>query len=137
LHTEITKYVNENQQYDEIPGEDISNYGAGRNRKKNKNAAFGHGDIEFEGLIDKSLFDEKQVGKIYYGNWLRDFSQIIVGISVRSTNIAIEVQKHKVVEEASPMKLSHEGWVSLLEILAIKEFVYDPLKDVGQIILMI
>jgi hypothetical protein len=131
LHTEITKYVNENQQYDEIPGEDISNYGAGRNRKKNKNAAFGHGDIEFEGLIDKSLFDEKQVGKIYYGNWLRDFSQIIVGISVRSTNIAIEVQKHKVVEEASPMKLSHEGWVSLLEILAIKEFVYDPLKDVG------
>lgn len=29
------------------------------------------------------------------------------------------------------MKLSHEGWVSLMEILAIKEFVYDPLKDAG------
>lgn len=131
LHTEITKYVNENEQYDEIPGEDISNYGAGRNRKKNKNAAFGHGDIEFEALVTKELFEDKHVSKIYYGNWLRDFSQVIVGVTVRSTNFAMQTQKYKVVQEATPMKLSHEGWVSLIEILAIKEFIYDPLKDAG------
>lgn len=134
LHTEIPKYVDENQQYDEIPGADISNFGAGRNRKHNKNAAFAHGDIEFEALSDPKdiIFDINQVRKIYYGNWLRDFSQVIVGFSVRITNAAIELQKYKVVEEAMPMKLSHEGWVSVIEILAIKEFIYDPLKEEGK-----
>jgi hypothetical protein len=134
LHTEILKYVDENEQYDEVPGADISNFGAGRNRKHNKNGAFAHGDIEFEALSNpKSLiFDETQVNKIYYGNWLRDFSQVIVGISVRGTNLAIELQKYKIIEEATPMKISHEGWVSLMEILAIKEFVYDPLKESGK-----
>ena len=131
LHTEITKYVDEDNQYDEIPGQDISNYGAGRHRKKDKNAAYAHGDIEFEALgnPNKRIFEDKDISKIYYGNWLRDFSQIIVGISVRSTNVAIELQKYKVIQEASPMKFSHEGWVSLMEILAIKEFIYDPLQD--------
>jgi len=131
LHTEITKYVDENQQYDEIPGADISNFGAGRNRKHNKDGAFAHGDIEFEALVTKDLFDEKQVNKIYFGNWLRDFSQLIVGISVRGINLAIELQKYKVVEEAIPMKFSHECWVSLIEILAIKGFIYDPAKEKG------
>lgn len=129
LHEQITTYVNENKQYDEIPGQDISNYGAGRNRKINKNAAYAHGDIEFEALEKRDLFNNSQVHKIYYGNWLRDFSQVIVGLTVRSANFAINTQKQKVVQEASPMKLSHEGWINLMEILAIKEFVYDPLKD--------
>ncbi|NRS90787.1 hypothetical protein HNQ02_003734 [Flavobacterium sp. 7E] len=132
LHTEISKYVDENEQYDEVPGADISNFGAGRNRKHNKNGAFAHGDIEFEALVSRELFDETQVNKIYYGNWLRDFSQVIVGISVRGTNLAIELQKYKIIEEATPLKISHEGWVSLMEILAIKEFVYDPLKESGK-----
>lgn len=134
LHTEITRYVDENEQYDETPGADISNFGAGRNRKHNKDGAFAHGDIEFEALSDPKdvIFEEKQVRKIYYGNWLRDFSQVIVGISVRGTNAAIKLQKYKIVEEAMPMKLSHEAWVSLMEILAIKEFVYDPAKEEGR-----
>lgn len=133
LHTEITQYVDESQQYDEIPGADISNFGAGRNRKHNKDGAFAHGDIEFEALSDPKdiVFKEEYVNKIYYGNWLRDFSQLIVGISVRGTNAAIQLQKHKVVEEAMPMKLSHEGWISLIEIFAIKEFIYDPAKEAG------
>lgn len=135
LHTEITQYVNENEHYDETPGEDISNFGAGRNRKHNKNGAFAHGDIEFEALVSRELFDEKQVNKIYFGNWLRDFSQVIVGISVRGTNVAMQLQKYKIVEEAIPMKLSHDGWVSLMEILAIKEFVYDPAKETGKTVL--
>lgn len=134
LHTEITKYVDENEQYDEVPGADISNFGAGRNRKHNKDGAFAHGDIEFEALSNPKaiIFDEKQVSKIYFGNWLRDFSQVIVGISVRGTNTAIQLQKYKIVEEATPMKISHEGWVGLMEILGIKEFVYDPLKESGK-----
>ncbi|WP_130736709.1 HET-C-related protein [Flavobacterium sp. J27] len=132
LHEKITTYVNETQQYDEIPGEDISNFGAGRNRKTNTNAAYAHGDIEFESLVSRDLFDANQVNQIYYGNWLRDFSQVIVGLTVRSTNFAIQTQKNKVVEEASPMKLSHQGWVNLIEILAIKEFVYDASKHGGK-----
>ncbi|WP_375605704.1 HET-C-related protein [Flavobacterium davisii] len=130
LQNEIKKIVDETNQYDEVPGEDISNYGAGRNRKENKNNAYAHGDIEFEALRKKDLFSTQQVRNIYYGNWLRDFSQIIVGISVRSTNVATEVQKkYKVVREAAPLKFSHQALVSLMEILAIKEFVYEAEKE--------
>lgn len=132
LNKEITTYVSENKQYDEIPGQETSNYGAGRNRKENKNAAYAHGDIEFEALVKRDLFNVQQVRNIYYGNWLRDFSQVIVQITVRVTNGAITYQKKKVLKETLPMKISHEGWVSLMEILAIKEFVYDPLKDEGK-----
>lgn len=133
LHQEVSTYVSENKQYDEIPGQEIPNYGAGRNRKEDKNAAFAHGDIEFEALLDpKNLFNATQVRNIYYGNWLRDFSQVIVQISVRATNGAISLNKKKGLNESLPMKLSHDGWVSLMEILAIKEFVYDPLKDAGR-----
>lgn len=134
LHTKVTEYVNEERHYTEEPGDDISNYGAGRNRKHNQNAAFAHGDIEFEALADPKsrLYSEQDVRKIYYGNWLRDFSQVIVKITVRGTNAVIKAQKNKVIKELSPMQLSHEGWVKLIKILAIKEFVFDPLKDGGK-----
>ncbi|WP_261512542.1 Het-C domain-containing protein [Chryseobacterium paludis] len=132
LHSKVTAYVEEDRQYDEDPTDDISNYGAGRNRKHNKNAAFAHGDIEFEALVSKELYTEEQVRKIYFGNWLRDFSQVIVKITVRGTNAAIKAQKNKVIKEVSPMQLSHEGWVQLIKILAIREFVFDPLKDAGK-----
>ncbi|ASK29656.1 hypothetical protein CEY12_05855 [Chryseobacterium sp. T16E-39] len=132
LHSKVTAYVEEDRQYDEDPTDDISNYGAGRNRKHNKNAAFAHGDIEFEALVSKELYTEDQVRKIYFGNWLRDFSQVIVKITVRGTNAAIKAQKNKVIKEVSPMQLSHEGWVQLIKILAIREFVFDPLKDSGK-----
>lgn len=129
LHTKVTEYVNESRHYGEDPNDDISNYGAGRNRKKHPGAAFAHGDIEFEALVAKDLYEPLDVLKIYYGNWLRDFSQIIVGFTVRGTNVAINAQKNKVVKELSPMKLSHEAWVELIKILAIREFVFEPLKE--------
>lgn len=132
LHSKVTQYVEEDRHYEEDPTDDISNYGAGRNRKHNKNAAFAHGDIEFEALVSKELYRQEQVRKIYYGNWLRDFSQVIVKITVRGTNAVIKGQKNKVIKELSPMQLSHEGWVKLIKILAIKEFVFDPLKDAGK-----
>jgi len=133
LHTSITQYVNETQQYDEIPGIDTPNYGAGRSY--DKNGAYSHGDIEFKALANSAspVFTNKQVTKIYYGNWLRDFSQVIVGITVRSTNHAALLQeKYDIEQETVPMKLSHEGWVSLIEILAIKEFLYDHLLEEGK-----
>ena len=132
LHKKVTEYVNESRHYNEDPTDDTSNYGAGRNRKKNKNAAFAHGDIEFEALVSKDLYQTKDVLKIYYGNWLRDFSQIIVGFTVRGTNIAINAQKNKAIKELSPMQLSHDAWVQLIKILAIKEFVFDPEKEYAE-----
>lgn len=134
LHSKVTEYVGEDRQYDEDPTDDISNYGAGRNRKHNKNAAFAHGDIEFEALANPQsrIYSEQDVRKIYYGNWLRDFSQVIVKITVRGTNAAIKAQKNKVIKELTPMQLSHDGWVQLIKILAIKEFTFDPLKEGGK-----
>jgi hypothetical protein len=134
LHNDIKTYVSEREQYDEIPGAETPNYGAGRNRKKDKSAAYAHGDIEFEALADPKsrIFSNKEVYNIYYGNWLRDFSQVIVQITVRATNAAVNSQKYKIIEEAMPMKLSHKAWVDLMEVLAIKEFIYDPLKDEGK-----
>lgn len=129
LHTKVSEYVAEDRQHNEDPTDDISNYGAGRNRKKHKGAAFAHGDIEFEALVAKGLYEPHDVLKIYYGNWLRDFSQIIVGFTVRGTNVAINAQKNKEVKELSPMKLSHKAWVELIKILAIREFVFEPLKE--------
>lgn len=134
LHTKVTEYVSEEQQYDEDPSDDISNYGAGRNRKHNKNAAFAHGDIEFEALANPQsrIYSDADVRKVYYGNWLRDFSQVIVKITVRGTNAAIKAQKNKIIRELTPMQLSHEGWVKLIKILALKEFTFDPLKEGGK-----
>jgi hypothetical protein len=131
LHNDVLSYVDDDRHYSEDPTDDISNYGAGRNRKHNKNAAFAHGDIEFEALANPQarVFSNEEVLKIYYGNWLRDFSQVIVGLTVRGVNTAANLQKKQVVNKVSPMKLSHDGWVKLIKILAVKEFVYEPLKE--------
>lgn len=133
LQDELSKHVNSNEQYDGIPNADLEYFGAGRNRKHSKTSPFAHGDIEYEALVKRDLFTPLHFRKIYYGNWLRDFSQVIVGISMRSTNYASEMKKkYKVVEESGPLKLSHDGWIDLLQILAIKEFIYDPLKEEGK-----
>jgi len=130
LHKKVIEYVNESRHYDEDPTDDISNYGAGRNRKHNKMAAFAHGDIEFEALVKKDLYGEKEVSKIYYGNWLRDMSQVIVKITVRITNEGIK--NKEVAGKVNPVKFSHNTWVALMKILAIKEFIYDPQKEGGE-----
>ena len=43
--------------------------------------SYAHGDIEKEAL--KEVFTETEILQIYFGNWLRDFSQVICGASLK------------------------------------------------------
>lgn len=114
-------YTKENL-YDENPNEKIKGFGAGFNPGE-------HGGIELSALTD--IFKSAEILNIYYGNWLRDYSQLLVGSTIRLTNIA-----KKELEQSGDLyifnllknnssKISHEGWVQLLEIFAAKEFVFD------------
>jgi hypothetical protein len=107
--------------YDENPKEEIKGFGAGFNPGE-------HGGIELSILTN--LFESNEVLNIYYGNWLRDYSQVIVGATIRLTNATknelSKSQNNHIANlmKKNPLKLSHEGWIKLLEIFAAKEFVF-------------
>ncbi|MCG8894444.1 hypothetical protein G1K73_11900 [Tenacibaculum finnmarkense] len=137
LHKELSAYVPPYEHFDENATNNTShNFGAGHVDQTKHPGAFGHGDIENVLITDKKklpsdgLFKKKQVDGIYYGNWLRDFSQIIVEFTINVTKSGGKLVKHPWIpttvqdtEEASPVKLSADGLVKVVEILAIKEFV--------------
>lgn len=108
--------------FDANPNETLEGFGAGFEPGT-------HGGIELKAL--KSDFEEHEILQIYYGNWLRDYSQVLVGATVRITEEAKkELEKDvssnymsKLLKQNSD-KVSHEGWVTLLENLAAKEFVF-------------
>ncbi|WP_281310215.1 HET-C-related protein [Flavobacterium flavigenum] len=126
LHTELKEYVNEEKQYDANPNEDNEGFGAGFE-------AGMHGGIEREALkemVRNRKLTELQVKQIYYGNWLRDYSQIILESSIRLEKPDIDKIKQSGIKhlnsllKMNPYKVSHEGLIKLLEILAAKEFVF-------------
>lgn len=127
LNAQLKDYVNDDQQFDGLPLSDVEYFGAGFIDKKE---GYGHGTIEMEALAKSNLFTEDEVLQIYYGNWLRDFSQMIVEITISVSNGANKnVKKHS---NNSVLKLSHQGWVDLLQILAAKEFVYNVAAEKGK-----
>ena len=107
-------------------------FGAGVSKTK---GAYAHGNIEIEAL--SKLFSSDEIQKIYYGNWLRDYSQLIVGATLGLT----DVQKEKILKENNYNKnvkdlidkinngFTHKTWLDLITILAINEFTYEPKKD--------
>lgn len=126
LHTQVKEYVNEDKQYDANPNEDEEGFGAGFE-------AGMHGGIEKEALqemVRGKKLTEFEVKQIYYGNWLRDFSQLVLESTVRLEKPDIDKIKQSGIKhlnsllKSNPYKISHEGWVKLLEILAAKEFVF-------------
>lgn len=94
-----------------------------------KGAGYAHGNIEYEAL--KDIFKIHEIVKIYYGNWLRDYSQIAVPMIIRPP----EDQRKKVeilaryfpriqkMLDFAQNQMSHDGIVKLLEIVAVAEFV--------------
>ncbi|MCV9926620.1 Het-C domain-containing protein [Flavobacterium sp. LS1R49] len=122
LHTQVKEYVGEDKQYDANPKEDEEGFGAGFE-------AGMHGGIEREALIGLK-FTPLELKQIYYGNWLRDYSQIILESTIRLEKPDIDKIKQSKIEhlnsllKMNPYKMSHDGWVKLLEILAAKEFVF-------------
>ncbi len=100
LHSNLTRYVNEARQNREDNGE-INNYKAGKIDVNHGH--YGHQDIEEVALkqiiIDKfNISDDEKVteilNKIYLGNWMRDFSQMVdPGIIRPLANTVIEYAK--------------------------------------------
>ncbi|KIA98888.1 hypothetical protein OA93_08370 [Flavobacterium sp. KMS] len=126
LHTQIKEYVGEDKQYDANPKDEEEGFGAGFE-------AGMHGGIEREALKDlvrENRLTELEVKQIYYGNWLRDYSQIILESTIRLEKPDIDKIKQSKIEhlnsllKMNPYKISHEGFIKLLEILAAKEFVF-------------
>lgn len=127
LHTQVKEYVNEDKQHDANPNEDEEGFGAGFE-------AGMHGGIEQEALRETKNFTELEIKQIYYGNWLRDFSQLVLESTVRLEKPDIDKIKQSKIKhlnnllKMNPYKMSHEGWVKLLEIFAAKEFVFGSNK---------
>ena len=69
-----------------------------------------HGSIE--ATLGRAGFTEFQLGAIYYGNWLRDYSQVLDQKLVR----AIGTPKN------FPDVLSREALTKIVDILAVREF---------------
>ncbi len=90
-----------------------------------------HGNIEFEALED--VFDRPEIFQTYYGNWLRDFSQVNIGMLIApppdiikelaaKTNRSLAEQK--ILDEVGT-KLTQDAMVTIIELLASKEFFHN------------
>lgn len=123
---DLAQFVDQHQWYDGKPFEDIESFGFGFNHGT-------HGGIEMTALNKPELFAYEEVLKIYYGNWLRDVSQVLVADSIRLTTSAreyLEQKRNKPNTRVAKLlasntnKISHDGWVKLIEFFAAKEFGY-------------
>lgn len=128
-YNDLSQYVNENQWYDDDPNEDdIENFGFGFEEGA-------HGAIEMNALyIKNKVFSRKETLQIYYGNWLRDVSQVLVPFTLRFTKeIRAKIEKHnhnkqgkiQHLKATNTTKISHQGWIELIELFAAKEFIYE------------
>jgi len=117
-----------------VPAPPAPPFSAGSYRSKGK-PGWAHGDIEEEALssVGYTALERKQV---YYGNWLRDFSQILVGVTLGFTpkdakvlgDLATGSEYNNLPDPFTTTglqgKLTQTQWVGLMEILAVHEFAF-------------
>jgi len=127
----------------------IPPFSAGRVKESEQNehgTAVAHLDIELRAL--GSIFSEDEIMMIYYGNWLRDYSQVLVPGMVgfkmsdrefftnagNQPEYSSEEVKALIKEYFGSMhkRPSIDTWVGILEFLATKEFVYNRKEETGQ-----
>lgn len=124
--TDLSQYAKHDQWYDDDPTEDdLENFGFGFK-------AGTHGAIEMDALSTVG-FQRAEILQVYYGNWLRDVSQVLVPFTIRFTKAAREqIENHNQetqgriqhIHAGNTTKFSHDGWVELIELFAAKEFIY-------------
>ncbi len=111
-------------------------FSAGSYKNAGKNA-WAHGDIE-EVALQRCGYSSLERRKVYYGNWLRDFSQIMVGMlqgfntdDAETLNL-IRGEYQNLPDAFHTDKLQYlltQGqWTELIGILAVQEFAYKPLN---------
>jgi hypothetical protein len=99
-----------------------------RNEKPN---AWSHGDIERAAL--KGILSKPAIDKVYFGNWLRDYSSFITGASLGfnyldKQKMAREkpfISSKAVIDLLPTMdfKITQNGLINIVNILATKDFV--------------
>ena len=72
----VKQYLDDPKAQEDAKRETVEFFGAGRGNAKFPKSSFGHRSIE-DGLrdADAGFFDDSVRDQIYFGNWLRDFSQ--------------------------------------------------------------
>lgn len=100
----------------------IEFFGAGTGDSHNP-ASYGHQSIEYV-LADVGFDPVKELPRIYFGNWLRDFSQMVDPAIVRPTGEALRrIQKDpKRAAQMDTMRLSRKAITRFIGLLAAKEF---------------
>ncbi len=117
------KYANpEEQTLDGKKGE-YEYFGAGRGHDGHP-GSYGHQSIEMA-LINSGFSERRDLHRIYFGNWLRDFSQFVDPAIVRPAdeNLAKAQAKYKTkVPAMDTSGMSRRAITSLVGILAWQEF---------------
>ena len=88
--------------------------GMGEHHKEHPSSSFGHQSIE--SVLERAGFNENLRKRIYFGNWLRDFSQMVDPAIVRKPG----------APKSFPEKISRAHLTRLVDVLAESEFVDRP-----------
>lgn len=131
LRSEYLSYVD---QYEQQSDEQFGNYeffGAGFGNLHDPRS---HGHRSIELVLDDVGFNRRtELPVIYFGNWLRDFSQVIDPSLVRPSQEAYDNMKSKYgdnkylakIKEENGFKLSREALTKLVGLLAVQTFKND------------
>jgi uncharacterized protein involved in type VI secretion and phage assembly len=114
--------VNQQHQTDDGMAKQFEFFGAGTGDDSNP-ASYGHRSIEFV-LADLDFKSETDLPVIYFGNWLRDFSQFIDPAIVRPSKDVLKRLQNSghLKPELDTIRLSRNALTELVAILALKEF---------------
>lgn len=129
-----TENVEQDMVMDEAPPFNAGLSNTTRDGKK----VYSHGDIELEGL--EGIFSREEIIQVYYGNWLRDFSQINVGLIISPIHdngpVVANMQTPFSLGENALKDLGHrmtiEGLTGLIELIGAAEFSYEKRKKLGR-----
>lgn len=91
--------------------------GDGEHAKERPNESFGHRSIEqVLPKVDRIFEGDMTTRQIYFGNWLRDFSQVLDPKVIRPPQAPKFLSKH----------MSRKAWTDIINVLAEEEFVKHP-----------
>ena len=117
------KYANVEDQIQDGKNGEYEYFGAGRGHVGTP-GSYGHQSIE-DVLVNSGFSKEDDLHRIYFGNWLRDFSQFVDPAIIRPSdeNLAKVQAKYKTKVPAMDTNgLSRRAITSLVGILAWQEF---------------
>ncbi|WP_434385511.1 HET-C-related protein [Melittangium boletus] len=109
----VQRFVRASAQWDDARAGGLEYFGAGRG--SGRADSFGHESIE-DALV-RANFDRKEIKRIYFGNWLRDYSQLVDPKLVRKKGAPVYTG------------LSRETITRVVDVLASEKFSNEDLSD--------